>query len=220
MLRRALTLVCLLAILSPLVGGCSRAGELSAHHAVDPVVSGGGKRVVVTDASGKAVLKLRSRRNTWKIYSEDFRTQGFVRWHTSAGEPEHSVSLESVDRATTARFRAVSPEVFELPGRLRIEKVERGWAVFDRNAQLLGLFERTEDSTVNQWSLRPNYTAKQSWTAERSEDQIIARHVDGATRSVDATHLSPPALLATQLDALETLERMALAAWFMRVMAS
>ncbi len=131
----------LLILLTTLLGGCAR-NRYQPPKRADAVPSTG-QRVVINDENGQPTLKIRARKNAWKVYDENFRAAGFVRWSDSTAP-----RVENLVREKLAQFQPIgsNDEVFELAGHLRIEKIDAGWAVFDQDAKLLGLFEH--DSTA------------------------------------------------------------------------
>lgn len=240
-------------LLATLLGGCAQNRDFNPKQRSELYTNGAtGKRIVITDHNNQPVLKIRARRDSWKTYDQDLRATGFVRWSSSTpstATPEQqnapsleqpTLHIETIGRDKTATFQAVhaNNEVFELPGHLRIEKIESGWAVFAPDAKLLGLFERellptpskSEDPNAEpstqpaaiahneRWTLRADYNSPTLWTANQEGLQITARHKDGTTYTTLASHLSPPAVLATELISLPALDRAALAAWFIHLM--
>lgn len=240
-------LLILIILLATLLGGCARNRHQPPKRADAVLPAAAGKRVVINDENGQPTLKIRARKNAWKVYDENFRAAGFVRWTTNTAP-----HVENLVREKLARFQSVgnTGEVFELAGHLRIEKIDAGWAVFDQNAQLLGLFEytsapNTADATTElpavasadsqdaaeqpsekasspalpvRWTLRTAYNTPVLWTSEHKGKQIIARHKDGKIITGSAAHFSAPALLAGELESLSALQRAALAAWFIHMM--
>lgn len=131
-------LLILTILLATLLGGCARNRYEPPKRADHTATSAAGKRVIITDSNGQPTLKIRARKNAWKVYDKNFQAAGFVRW------PDKSAPhIENLIRKDLAKFQTVgnNDEVFELPGHLRIEKIDHGWAVFDQDAKLLGLFE-------------------------------------------------------------------------------
>ncbi len=136
-------LLILIILMATLLGGCARNRYEPPKRPDSMLTSASGKRVVINDENGQPTLKIRARKNAWKVYDESFQAAGFIRWSDNSAP-----HVENLVREKLAQFKPVGEngEVFELAGHLRIEKIVAGWAVFDQHAKLLGLFEHDSES--------------------------------------------------------------------------
>jgi hypothetical protein len=208
-LKLGLLLVMVLAL-----GACREdpsAGESSAMK-YQRTLDASGKRVLVTDANGDTVAKLRKRNTKFKVYDESLAPVGFVEWQKAEGEGGARVTMRSLDGKTRESVEPVSEDSFEIEGRVRIERTDRGWAVFDKDAALVGIFERGSDE---EWVLRPDYEGEPfeatrdgvDWKVKQGEETVLKARANALAR---------PEILALKLDGLSVLERMSVGAWMER----
>jgi hypothetical protein len=174
-----------------------------------------GKRVVIVDAQGDAVAKLRKRTRKYKVYDAEFAPVGFVSWESSE-QPDGAeavVVARSLAKDDAQAIEQVSEGTYELGAKLRIERTDRGWAIFGPDAKLVGLFERGD---ADEWRLRPSYEGGSFFEAETSEAGRSLT-LDGETiLELRAGELSSLELLSVELDGLPMLHRMAVGVWMER----
>lgn len=116
-----------------------------------------GRKLVVVDAQGVALAKVRMRSDGTRVYGPDMLPIGMV-VHDETGlgfqrRGEPVVYLES-DPAG----------IWEFPGTLRIEPVGGGWAVFGASATLIGYVEFDGG-----WTYRLGYDDGAAWTLKERD---------------------------------------------------
>lgn len=164
-----------------------------------------GKRHIIRNSDGTTISKIRVRPGTIKVYDSEMSPLGEL---DTAG-PTLRVTRRG---AEPVEFEPAGV-AYELPGRLRIEPVEHGWAVFDGDASRLGYFRWLDDGRL---ALRDDYS---------SEPRVFARIGDSEARTpagkveftvepmYSAAVLLPFAVQDSNLDALDLV---ALGVWLTR----
>ncbi len=170
-----------------------------------------GRRVLVVDADGQPLRKLRIRRDSYKVYDESLAAVGYVRWEdVDDQQPVRArVELRPLDKSEPLAVEQVADDSFELPDHFRIERVDRGWAVFDAEASLVGIFERYDGS----WHLRGGYDDQPSLSVDDSEAMLAVLREGQTEFRLQAGELSALELLAADLDGLGPLEQTAVGVW-------
>lgn len=161
-----------------------------------------GRRHIIADADGHPLGKIRVRKDALRVYDAEMARLGEVRGDGKEIEVERSGEV--------SKFESPSLGVTILQGRLRIEMVEHGWAIFDANAQRLGYFEWLSDGRL---ALRDDYGSAPRVFAHR--DGADART---ATGQVIVTVLPPYSAakmlpFALEPGGLDELDRVALGVW-------
>lgn len=170
-----------------------------------------GERIVVRNAQGDTVAKLRKRKTKYKVYDETLAPVGFVSWQKA--DDGVRVELRTLDGEADKRVEKVSDDVYAIDGQVRIERTARGWAVSGKDDKPVGVFEKGEGN--DEWTLQPAdngqpYEATRdarTWTIEQGGEKLLE------LRARDMTRLE---VLALQLEGLPTLERVAVGTWMQR----
>jgi hypothetical protein len=208
------------------LAGCreDRGSEARTAAQYQRMLDSSGKRVLVVDAAGEPVAKLRKRTAKYKVYDADLTATGFVSWEpadSTSVDPEQAapdktsgpratVTARSLTKQDARDIAQVSEDNYELGGALRIERTDRGWAVFGPDAELVGLFERAERDS---WSLRRDYGDGAAIEAKTSPTSSSLMR-DGKKILEDKSgRLSALELLAFELEGIPTLHRVAVGAW-------
>ena len=169
-----------------------------------------GKRVLVVTPDGDPVAKLRKRPTKYKVYDESLAPVGYVSWQTDeAGAPQVSVRTLSGEALPIER---VSEGTFELGDELRLERTDRGWAVFGPEAKLVGVFQKRGDV----WQLRPGYDDAPTFTVTAEDTSWAVLKDDEPVLEARSKALSRLEALALKLDGLPMLHRVAAGAWMQR----
>lgn len=179
----------------------------------------GGKRIILEGASGHEDLKLRKRHKGFKVYGEDHLPLGLVRWREE-GPRGTFVELRTLDGSRRAILASLAKEgvpdettfedTFDVGDRLRMERIERGWAIFDRQGTLLALLDRDGEE---RWRMRKSYNDRDSWTVTRGEDRMQLRLGDQTVRTFPAALFATVGILAFGIASLDPLDTVALATW-------
>lgn len=241
---RALAFLLLLALVS--VTGCrDDSGRENARQAAEyrRALDSSGKRVLIVDADGERVAKLRKRRGQIKVYGDDLKALGYVRWDrpkpaapTSASNGPFGVRVKALGSEDILEIIAVdgsseAPRVFELPGRFRIvmqppaagSEAHRSWKILGPEGELLGIFNRSGDA---EWQLLTDLIQGGAGEggAEFEADYRVKEVDSGAERlelrrdgkvvaSIRFGELSALEFLALKLDKLPALERVSVGVW-------
>lgn len=166
-----------------------------------------GDRVVVEAAGGDPVAKLRVRDRSYKVYGPDFVPLGQVVWSDT-----DAVGIRPLGEAEPTWLRPVDDAVYELAGRLRVERTSQGWAVFGVDGELIGSFERDADK----WRLREDYGEGPVLHAEPAGGRTVVGAGDEAVLTAPAGELADVEVLALALPELGLLERALVGAWLHR----
>lgn len=155
-----------------------------------------GKRLLVVDTAGKPLGKLRIRKHNVRVYDGQMSPIGTVR------ADAQNLVCQPVSGAPMA-FEAKN-EAREFGQMLRVEPMEKGWAVFAQNAVLLGYIEYT-----NAWTFRKTYSDRELWRVEKN------RVMAGQMAVCEAQSLTerPAFTLALCLSDLPVEARAMLGAW-------
>ncbi|MEZ4459735.1 MAG: hypothetical protein R3E66_08380 [bacterium] len=172
--------------------GCLTEMPTAKHRA--HTVGATGRRVLVTNAEGKIVGKVRLRSTGVRVYGDDLVPIGTV--SSSDGIAFHPFPEGA--KQTLAKTEA---DVWEFDQSMRIERTQSDWALFDANAQLLGYLNHDGG-----WSFRG--AAGDTWTV--NEGKVLDQ---GKVRCEARSTGSSEMLLALCVDALPVQARVALALW-------
>jgi len=241
---RVLPFLLLLALVS--VTGCrDDSGRENARQAAEyrRALNSSGKRVLIVDADGERLAKLRKRRDQIKVYGDDLEALGYVRWDrpapaapTSASQGPIGVRVKALGSKDILEIVAVdessdAQRVFELPGRFRIVEqppaagvsAHSAWKILGPEGELLGIFSKSGDE---EWRLLTDL--KGEGTGEglaKFEADYRVKEVDsGAERlelrrdgnviaSIRFGELSALEFLALTLEKLPRLERVSVGVW-------
>jgi hypothetical protein len=175
-----------------------------------------GRRIIVSEVDGSERFKLRRRSASLKVYDRQLAPVGRVSWEDApASSPGRAiVRARRVDQPEEVATIDSVEGHFEMQGRFRIERGDRGWAVLAEDSRLLGVFEPLDGKG---WEFRRSYQAPDPWRVERAADGAATVVRGGEpvaqTRGGELTDLE---LLAFKLDGLTLLERAAVGVWLER----
>jgi len=135
---------------------------------------------------------------------------GKALWTPGESEARVEIAPRGEESAT---FREVEDAIWELEGRLRLERVERGWAVYTAGSKRLGYVDQVEPG---KYALRDDYSSPPRAFARVDEPAVKspagAILVEGTPRT-DAVLLLPFAV-----DGVDNLTRVALGLWLLHAM--
>ncbi len=161
-----------------------------------------GRRHVIADAKGQPLAKIRVRKDGVRVYGADMTVLGRV-------EQKGADVFVTRGLGEPTTFEPGATGVFELDGRMRIEAVEHGWAVFDPSARRLGYFAWLPDGRL---ALRDDYSAAPRVFARANSSE--ARTPSGEVRLSIAPRYPAAAILPFALEGeLDELDRVALGQW-------
>lgn len=197
------------------MGGCREEPEDTAED-YRRRLQASGKRVLVVDEHNEPQVKLRTRHTSYKVYDDSLSPVGEVRFgdvlEEGAGDEDAPSRVEITMRPLAEQvpktLEQVSGDSFEMKGHFRIERVDRGWGVFDADAVLLGAFEQH-----GSWQLRKSYEGDAVWSVDEDTEPMRSTHEGRESLKVQVGALSTPQLLAFELDGLSPLEQAAVGAW-------
>lgn len=169
----------------------------------------GGKRIILEGSADVGDFKLRKRHQRFKVYGEDHLPLGIVRWSEEEGRGI-VIELSAFDGSRTATLVASNEDTFDVGDRLRMERIERGWAIFDRQGVLLALVDRDREE---RWRMRKSYNDRDSWTVSEEEHRMQLRLGDKTVRTLPADLFAPVGVLAFAIKSLTPLDTVALATW-------
>ncbi len=164
-----------------------------------------GTRVMVRDADGKTLAKLRNRRETIRVYGPQMVVLGevafeatsdppLVRVEPRGGEPEEFVSGES--------------GVWKLGERLRLELVSDGWAVYGPRATRLGYVSKPEEG---KFAVRDDYSSAPRAFARVGE--AVVKTPAGASIVTTTPDADAVVVLPFALEGIDPLAAVALGKW-------
>lgn len=234
-LRRLAACLLLVSLLG--VMGCrDDSGRENARQAAEyrRLLDASGKRVLIVDAQGRQQVKLRKRRDQIKVYGEDLKALGYVRWGgaDAPGEPV-SVRVHALGSPQPVALREVerpdgAGRMVELDGYFRIIEQLTGpraeapsaWRVLGPDHSVIGIFQKTAES---EWQLLSDpvepSAAEMQFEADYRAEEVAAGERMKLVRdkevvaTVEFGALSAPELLALQLDELPRLQRVSLGVW-------
>ncbi len=149
MRRLAPTLVMALAL-----AGCNVSGQTPRHHkAKAPDASG--RKLIVVDASGVPLGKLRLRKDRIRVYGPDMMPFGMI------AQDESGLGFTPNGQTTPQYLTVDDHGIWESAESLRIEPVDRGWAVFGAEAALIGYVEFS-----GTWTFRSGYDDRPQWVTK------------------------------------------------------
>lgn len=169
-----------------------------------------GRKVMVQDSKGNALGKLRLRDQEIVVYGADMVKLGSAAWRT---EGEKTTVLVKPRDSEEAAFVEAEPAVWKLEGRLRIERVERGWALYGANGQRLGYVERME---LGKFALRDDYSSPPRVLAR--VDEGFVKSPAGSTFVQSTPRTEGVMLLPFALEGLDNLTRIGLGLWLRHAM--
>jgi|GEM_PF-6729223 len=196
-----------------------------------------GKRVLIVDARGSQQVKLRKRRDQIKVYGEDLKALGYVRWSAapSQAKPGGPVSvrvhaLGSPDPVPILEVERpdASGRIVELDGHFRIVEqwsapksdAPSAWQILGPDKKVIGIFQKSGES---EWQLltnpRDGSAADKNFEADfrvkdpKAGERMKLLRDKKVVATVEFGALSALELLALQLDALPRLQRVSVGVW-------
>lgn len=144
------------------LAGCRRSYDRDPGPPLSEKLASSGTRVMINDIDGAPLLKVRRLRNhRIRLYDESMLRLGVVHYAV-----ENEVVYEEPGGQRVV-LMVEDPDVIEVEGRFRLERVSRGWALFDRRNELIGYLDHEE----GEWTLRSTYsTPKAEWLARPAKD--------------------------------------------------
>jgi hypothetical protein len=180
----------------------------------NPYPATSGRRVIIEGSPPNTTpeleeIKIRRRRHHYKVYGPGRIAEGTVRWsHDDQGR--FVVEQRRLDGTASTALVSTDDDAFNLGDHLRLERIERGWAIFDERAQLLALIDYQDPKG---WQLRKSYTDRESWTAVVEGDVVTLRHGQRTMRTLPADLFAPTGALALAIGDLSSLDAVSLALW-------
>lgn len=195
------------------LGGC-RDGSDDSTQEYREELAASGDRLVVTDGDGEPIGKVRVRTDRYKVYDASLAPVGFVSWGervstTDADEEAEAIAVRSIEATEPERIETDDEPTVEFEGRWRVERIDRGWAVFDEDAELIGRFERRDD----RWQFRRDDDSSALTVEKRDGRMRIVRDDGSEAARASSDELSELELLAWQLEELDALDRAAVGVW-------
>ena len=196
--------------LAVLVGlsGCHSGDEENIHAPNGKLIKqldARGRRHLVQNGKGDVIAKLRIRKDKVRVYDGQMLSVGDLHWE---GDDLRITGPNGKVTSLPASIEGVG----EIPAKLRIEVVERGWAVLDSRSSALGYFEWVDDGRL---ALRDDYSANPRLYASPEDHEAVT---PAGTAELVMTPGYPvvvamPFALPGKLGALE---RVALGMWLQR----
>ena len=190
------------------LAGCEREPEPNVYRpggSYQNVLDARGKRIIVRDGDGATLGKWRERDESLRVYGPDMILLGEVSWD------EAKDRVEVIPRAAEPVWLAkTSDGVWQLPGRLRLERVANGWGIFDASSRRLGYVAEVEPG---KFALRDDYSSSPRAFARREEASVMTPAgavVINGNPATNAVRLLPFAI-----EGLDNLTRAALATWLL-----
>lgn len=167
-----------------------------------------GRKYVITADGDRTLAKLRVRHHEIKVYDDQMRSMGSVTWSDDSEAREVVIEPRAAE-PVRLRKQGASGDAFELEGRFRIERVEKGWGVFDADGQRLGYVEESEPG---EYALRDDYSSPpRAWA--RTSDAAV-KTPSGRTLVAASPEFRSALLLGFAFEGdLDPLERVAFGLW-------
>jgi hypothetical protein len=174
-----------------------------------------GRKYMILGEEDRPLGKLRIRDEEIKAYNASMEPVGTVEWRDEDGAVAISVTPRGGD-SIQLRRRKESVDVYELPGRFRIERVERGWVVFDADGRRLGYVEESEP---DEFALRDDYSSPPRAYARPSDPAV--KTPSGRTVVAARPEFRAAPLLGFAFEGkLDALDRVAFGVWLEKMKPS
>ncbi len=212
--RRWVSWVALLAAAVLIASGCQDdepSASAAAHYR--RLLDANGRRIMVVDAKGHPVCKLRKRYHGYKVYDAHLAAVGYVKWRAAGDAGAARVTQRPLDGSKPASIEPVDDGNFEMAGHFRLEPTNRGWAVFGTDGKLMGAFEKNDEG---KWQLRRRYGKGPVFTVEPSPVPTVVDADGNAVLRVDVGEVKPLVLLSLKIDTLSPLEQISAGLWMAR----
>jgi hypothetical protein len=209
-----------LCVVALLLAGCEREKAPSPYSPTGDYfqrLDASGRKHIVRGDDDERLAKLRVRDHEIKVYDAEMISIGTVGWRES-GSDEHDVIVVTPRGGDQMQLERSDgqEDVYELPGRFRLERVERGWGIFDAEGHRLGYVEELEEGD---FALRDDYSSPPRAYARAGEPDVKSPAGRIVVRANPELRSAP--LLAFALEGeLTPLDRMALGLWLERVKPS
>lgn len=173
------------------------------------LLDGSGRKHIVVGEDDEPVAKLRVRDDEIKVYDAEMLSRGTVEWGAADREGVQVTVTPRGEEPTAVRRPGDSADVYELSGHFRVERVERGWVVFDSDGRRLGYVEELD---AGEYAVRDDYSSPERAYARK--DQPAVKTPSGRT-IVDARpeYRSAPLLGFVFEGDLDVLARVAFGIW-------
>lgn len=173
-----------------------------------------GQRVIVVGGDGERRFKLRKRLSNYKVYDAEMQPLGRISWEPSSDARkrprQQELHMRRLGADQNVRIEKRADDVYELPGVARMERTNRGWAIFSSSGDVMGSLERSGDS----WELARTYDGEERLRVlERDGDSVLVRG-DETQMRVSRGELGRLELLMQGLSELDPLQRALMGAWF------
>lgn len=215
--RRLLTVLFLLLSVGFVISGCRREtpeNPYSPSGEYFEKLDSSGKRVLLVGPDDEERLKIRKRLSHYKVYDSDMRPLGRVNWEPSADLDERprreDLSMRRLGDEQSTSVKQRDDAVYELPGSARLERTNRGWAIFSTDGEMLGSLEPSESG----WRLVASYDDPEHLRVSRREGASVLLRGDEIVLRVEGGELPELVLLMQALTQLDPLERTLIGAWF------
>jgi hypothetical protein len=173
-----------------------------------------GQRILVVGPDDASQLKLRKRLSHYKVYDADMQPIGRISWEPSsevrARPRQEGLQLEPLGSGNARSIERNSGDVYELSGAARLERTNRGWAIFSANGDMLGSLERTDTG----WELASTFDGEDRLRVVERDGVSVLLRGDDVLRRVTRGELGELELLMQGLTTLDPLERTLVGAWF------
>jgi hypothetical protein len=194
MKRLALTLLVAAALA---LAGCKVSGQTPRRHkAKAPDASG--RKLIVVDSSGNTLGKLRLHKDRIRVYGPDMMQFGMI------ARDETGLGFTPYGQTSVQYLTVDSHGIWESAESLRIEPVDRGWAVFGADATLIGYVEFS-----GTWTFRSGYDDSAQWVTKGRAVMAGAEKICTGW----SAEIEPEMTLALCIEGLPLESRTLLGAW-------
>ncbi len=187
----------LLLVLALSLTGCNMSGQSPPRHKYKTPDAIGRKLIVVND-HGDTLAKVRIRSDGTRLYGPDMLPFGMV------SRDENGLGFQRYGETTTSYLEPDPSGIWECADSLRIEPVDRGWAIFGANAKLIGYVEFAQG-----WTFRLGYDDKAKWVVTGRE---VVSNADTVC-SGRSGRLEPEMTLSLCIEGLPVESRALLGVW-------
>lgn len=179
------------------LAGCKASGQTPRHHKAK-IPDASGRKLVVVDASGSVLGKLRLRKDHIRVYRPDMTSFGVV------SRDKTGMGFTPYGQKTTQYLTTDIHGIWESAESLRIEPVDRGWAVYGANATLIGYVEFS-----GAWTFRSGYDDSPQWVTKGRDIMAGAKIICTGW----SAEIEPELTLALCVEGLPLESRALLGAW-------
>lgn len=192
-----MTRLALVLVMGLTLAGCKVSGQTPRHHKAK-IPDASGRKLIVVDANGNALGKLRLRKDRMRVYGPDMMPFGMV------ARDEAGMGFTPHGQITTQYLTPDTHGIWESAESLRIEPVDRGWAVFGADATLIGYVEFS-----GTWTFRSGYDDSPKWVTKGRDIMAGAEKICTGWSAEN----EPEMTLALCIEGLPLESRALLGAW-------